>query len=82
VSRQVTLTLPEDLVREAEAIGILTPEVIARLIRDEIDRRRKFDRLFETMDKLSASGEPPLTDEELEAEIQAARAERRRKRGP
>jgi hypothetical protein len=69
------VTLP-DLVREAEAIGLLRPEALETLLREEI-RRRRVDQLFDAADRLGALAEAPLTTEEVEAEIQAARSEKR-----
>ncbi len=72
---EFTLTLPDNLAREAQAAGLLTPETFERLLREEV-RRRRVDELFEAADRLAALNVPPLTDAEIEAEIQAARAER------
>jgi hypothetical protein len=73
---EIRVELPDGLAREAEARGLLTPESIESLIREEI-RRRQVDALFDAADRLAASREPPLTQEELEEEIQAARRQRR-----
>ena len=73
---EVRLTLPDNLAREAQAEGLLTPETLERLLREEV-RRRRVDELFEAADRLAALNTLPLTDAEIEAEIQAARAERR-----
>jgi len=70
------LVLPEAVAMEAEALGLLTPETLERLLRQEI-RRRRVDHLFDAADQLSALPEPALTVAEVEAEIQAARQERR-----
>jgi hypothetical protein len=70
--RKVTLVLPDSLVREAEANGLLNPKVIEVLLREEL-RRRRINRLFEAADQLAALTLPPLTEAEVEAEIQAAR---------
>lgn len=80
VAIEVTLNLPDDLAREAVARGLLTPAALQQLINAEVERRRKLDRLFTTMDQLADVDLPPLTNEELNAEIQAARAERRARR--
>lgn len=74
----VTLSLPDTLAQEARAAGLLTPEGLERLLRDAM-RKRQVDQLFATMDKLAAL-EPKLTEEEIDAEIAAARAERARRR--
>jgi len=73
---EFTAALPDHLAREAEANGLLKPEALERLFRDEI-RRRRVGELFDAADRLAALREPPLTDAEVLAEIQAARAERR-----
>ena len=72
---ELTLALPEQLAREAEANGLLKPEALERMLRDEM--RRRVGELFDAADRLAAQPEPPLTDAEILAEIQAARAERR-----
>ncbi len=72
---EVTLTLPDDLAQQARQAGLLRPEALAALLRDAM-RQGRIERLFATMDKLSQL-EPPLSEEEIAAEIEAARAERR-----
>jgi hypothetical protein len=76
----ITLTLPNDVAREATARGLLTPEALNRLIGAELERRRKLDRLSKSLEQLAALDLPPLSDDELNAEIRAARAERRARR--
>ena len=75
VAVNVKLRLPDSLAREAEASQLLTSEAIEALLRAEL-RRRKVAQLFDTADRLASLGEPPLTAAEVEAEVQAARAER------
>ena len=76
---ELKIKLSDSLARDAEAAGLLTPAAIERLLREEI-RRRRVDELFEAADRLAALAErgemPPLTEAEVEAEIQTARAER------
>jgi hypothetical protein len=72
---EVTVTLPDDLAKQARQAGLLRPEALAALLRDAM-RERRIERLFTTMGKL-AELQPPLTEEEIAAEIAAARAERR-----
>jgi hypothetical protein len=74
------LSLPDNLAREAAARGLLTPAALQQLIDAEVERRRKVDRLFTTMDDLAAVNLPPLSAEDLNTEIKAARAERRGRR--
>jgi hypothetical protein len=76
----ITLTLPDDLAREAQNRGLLTAESLQRLLDAEIERRRKIDRLFKTMEDLAATNLPELTSDEMNAEIAAARLERQNRR--
>jgi hypothetical protein len=78
--QELTVTLPEGLAREAQAIGLLRPEALERLLREEI-RRRRTEQLFAAADGLAGVDLPPLTEAEVTAEIQAARTERRADRG-
>lgn len=80
VNIDIRLSLPDELAREAAARGLLTPEALQQLIDAEVERGRKIDRLFTTMDKLAADDQTALTSDELSAEIKAARAERRARR--
>jgi hypothetical protein len=66
------LSLPEKLRQEAEEAGLLTPEALERLLREEI-RRRRLEGLFDAADKLAALDLPALSDEEVEQEIRKAR---------
>ena len=77
-TQELKLTLPDGLAKEAEAMGLLKPEALERLLREELGRRRA-GQLLEAADRLAALDLPPLTEAEVEAEIQAARRE---KRGP
>ncbi len=73
-SVEIKLDLPDNLAREAETNGLLKPEAIESLLREEI-RRRRVDGLFESADRLAAS-DVPLTETEVEAEIAAVREAR------
>jgi hypothetical protein len=73
--RTITLVLPETLADEAEASGLLKPQAIEALLREEL-RRRRIARLFQAADQLAILAMPPLTGAEVEAEIQAARKAR------
>ena len=75
-SREITLTLPDDIAQEAEANGLLTPEALEQIIRLEI-KRRKTDRLFEMMNHLAAADKGDLTEADVATEIEAYRAGKR-----
>jgi hypothetical protein len=76
VRLDVRLTLSDSLAREAKASGLLEPGSLEMLLRSELKRRR-VDRLFAAADRLASLPPPPLTEEEVESEIQAVRAQRR-----
>jgi hypothetical protein len=75
----VTLNLPEDLVEQAKSAGILTEDEVERWLMSELERQRKLDRFFGTLDKLNAL-EPRLTPEEIDAEIEAYRREKHQRK--
>lgn len=68
----------------ADKLRELSPQRLAEVedfvdflrLREEKTRAHKVDELFATMDRLAAV-EPRMTEAEIEAEIAAARAERR-----
>lgn len=72
VTLKLILTLPDSLAREAEEKGLLKPKILESLLRTEL-RRRHINHLFDIADRLASINIPPLTDEEIESEIQAAR---------
>ncbi len=73
---EIKLSLPDSVAREAEASGLLKPESVESLLREEL-RRRRIEGLFEAADRLAAVSLPPLTETEVESEIHAARSRQR-----
>lgn len=76
VAVHLDLSLPSALASEASALGLLEAEAITGMLEKAV-REARIDDLFATADRLAALREPPLTAAELEAEIAAARTERR-----
>ena len=74
----ITVSLPDELARQAESAGLLRSDAIALLLREAMPNQQ-VDQLFTTMQKLNALT-PSLTEDEIDAEIEAARAERARRR--
>lgn len=72
---QVKLDLPDNLAKEATSLGLLEPKALQAMLRDAV-RRRRIARLTEARERIAASGVPPLTMEEIQAEVEADRAER------
>lgn len=75
---QVELDLPDSLAQEATRLGLLEPQALQALLRDAV-RNRRLARLAEARSKIATAGVPPLTMEEIEAEIETDRTERRAK---
>jgi hypothetical protein len=74
---ELTIDLPDELASKAKAAGLLNSEAIERLLREQL-RKQAGQELRAMMDKLN-DGTPPMTPEEVQAEIEAYRAERRAK---
>jgi hypothetical protein len=65
------LSLSDQLRKEADATGLLSPKAIGRLLREEL--RRRADNFLTVADRLAALDLPLLTDEEIAQEIHLAR---------
>ena len=77
---EVTVSLPDGLAREASQAGLLTPLAIEELLREAM-RKRAVSELFEAMERMHAVPGAPMTEDEIQAEIDAVRAARRAARG-
>ena len=75
---EVTLNLPDSLAKEAQQAGLLTSQAIEAMLREAV-RSRRIARLVEARRNVATAGVTPLTMEEIQAEIEADRAERRGK---
>ena len=76
----VQITISDALAKEAAAEGLLEPGSIEAILRERLAAAR-IAKMQATRQKLAAAGTSPMTAEEIEAEIQAYRAERRRAAG-
>jgi len=72
----IQITLPDQLAEEAARAGLLASERIEALLREQL-RAERISRLRATRDRLAADPLPPMTADEIQAEIDAYRAERR-----
>lgn len=73
---ELKLNLPDRLAEEAARMGLLEPDALQEVLREAV-RNRLVQRLLEARTRIAASGLKPLTMEEVQAEIEAERAERR-----
>jgi len=72
----LTIDLPDNIAQEAKDAGLLTPEALAQLFKDAV-RRQAGRRLLNAAKRIQAAGIPPMSDEEIVAEVKVVRAERR-----
>jgi len=70
------LNLPDDLVQRAQSAGLLTDAAMQKLLEEAI-RRDAGQRLLDVGKRLQDAKIPPISDEEINAEIKAVRAMRR-----
>jgi len=67
--------------RAAREAGLLTSEAPERLLMDAIKRRQAADALLEIAERVAEAGIEPMSMEEIDREVKAVRAERRRRAG-
>ncbi|MBK9124489.1 MAG: hypothetical protein IPM16_15425 [Chloroflexi bacterium] len=72
---QIMLTLPKELAEEARAAGLLDAESFAAYIQHELKRQSAQSELRSLVEVLRAAP-PELSESEIEAELERARAER------
>src|SRR6266545_4830677 len=77
---ELKLNLPDSLAKEAKRLGLLDSDSLQSLLREAV-RDRRITQLAEARKKIAAAGIAPMTMEEIQAEIDADRAERRAKTG-
>ena len=77
MSVTIQLDLPEEVIRDARTFGLLESKRMTAMLAGEVRRRRAGQELREMLDKVRSAPGEPMTMEEVNAEIKAARAERR-----
>ena len=77
---EVKLDLPDRLAREAQAVGLLTPRALSRLLKDAMQRRAA-QALLAGAARATATGSKPLSMKEIQAEVNSVRQARRAAKG-
>ncbi len=77
----IQIELPEATAEAAREAGLLTSQALERLLTEAIRRRQAADALLAIADRVAAAGIAPMSMEEINAEVKAARAERRQRAG-
>ena len=73
---ELMVKLPDELAQRAKSAGLLTDSAIQRLL-EEAMRREAGRRLLQVAERLHGAGVEPMSEDEIVAEVKAARAERR-----
>ena len=76
MSITVELDLPEAVAAKARAKGLLEPRELTRLITREVSAEEDAHDFFEMVRQLRSLPGEPITMEEIQAEVDAIRAER------
>ena len=71
------IELPDALADQARKAGLLKSQALERLVREALLARRLRD-LAQARDVLAANALPPMTPEEIQAEVDASRSKVRR----
>lgn len=78
---RIQIELTEATARAAREAGLLTPRALGRLLGEAIRRRRAADSLLAVADRVAKAGIKPMSMQEIDAEVKAARSGRRRRAG-
>ena len=72
----VHIELPDTTALAASAAGLLTPQALERLLNEALRKREVANSLLSIAGQVAAAGIAPMSMEEINAEVKAARAER------
>ncbi len=75
----IQIELPDAMAQAARDAGLLTPQALERLLNDALKRKQAADSLLSIADRVAAAGIEPMSMDEINAEVKAARAERRQR---
>jgi hypothetical protein len=76
VMTEFTVKLPDELVRQIQAAGLLDEAAVEKVFREAV-RKQAIGELFVALDEIQRLELPAMTEDEIQAEIDAVRAEGR-----
>ena len=76
----IQIELPDATAQAARAAGLLTPQALDRLLTEAIRRQQAMDALLSIADRVAEAGIEPMSMDEINAEVQAVRADRQPQR--
>ena len=74
---KIQIELPDATAQAAEAAGLLTPQALDRLLSSALRRQQAARYLATAGNKVAGAGIAAMSMEEINAEVKAARKERR-----
>ena len=75
---QLTLNLPDELAQRAQNAGLLTPEAIETMLREQL-KKRAGENLRAMWARMPREELTPEIEQEIVKEVHAVRAERRKR---
>jgi hypothetical protein len=78
---KVEIELSDATASAAREAGLFTSEALERLLPDAISRRQAAEALLASASRVAEAGIEPMSMEEIDREVKAVRAERRRRAG-
>jgi post-segregation antitoxin (ccd killing protein) len=78
---QLKLTLPDQLAKRAKKAGLLSAQSIETLLREAM-RKKALARFLQVSERVAAAGVPAMSEEEIQAEVDAVRRARRKRLAP
>lgn len=76
---KIQIEVPDATAQAAQAAGLLTPQAMERLLSNALRKQKAAEYLLAVADEVAAANVPPMTMEEIQAEVTAARAERKQR---
>lgn len=76
---RIQIELPDATAQAARDAGLLTPQALERMLNEALRRKQAADSLLSIADRVAAAGIPPMSMEEIDAEVKAVRAARRQR---
>jgi hypothetical protein len=77
MSITIQVDLPDDVIQEARRFGLLDSTSVTAWLTEEVRRRRTGQGLKQVLDKVRTTPGEAMTPDEINAEVKAARKERR-----
>lgn len=74
----VQIQLPDELAQEAQAAGLLTPEAMAAMLREQL-RKQAGESLRAMWERMPQEELTPEIEQMIDEEVHAMRAERRKR---